>query len=64
MIIKQGKPIAIKKRRARGNQQKPAEYIAQQRVFAPLLAEAAAVLGFRAILGTKLGLKLDILGLE
>ena len=39
-------------------------YYAQQRVCAPLLAEAAAVLGFRAILGTRLGLKLDILGLE
>ena len=38
--------------------------IAQQRVFAPLLAEAAAVLGFRAILGTRLGLKLEFLGLQ
>ena len=37
---------------------------AQQRQHTPLLAEAAAVLGFRAILGTKLGLKLDILGLQ
>ena len=30
-------------------------YILQQRLYAPLLAEAAAVLGFRAKIGTRLG---------